>query len=390
MTLDNITNLVEAGSFATEKERQLKRALLELLVKRGHPLYAKRLALLDVVIVPLLENPNMTAAISFDTGTVYISEGFLNCGPQTFNQLDVLMRHELAHNLLMHQIRMLHKFMEIFGVDEETANHIMRSSLHDLLNIIEDYEISNTRYTQADKAIVKNMMLNGRVIGGLVTEEHRAGWQNMSLLQMYDELEKELDTVHAQILSDPAWSSSDMIEVGGAKAVVRYIKINPATDKSILPMAPEKFIKTKAFRKLSSFFQKLTVQILNNYGNGKATETEIINIIKEIQKTSAFKAFNFTDLSGKSIAGMTAYTPEDKMWAINVLLALAGKLATVQGQAPQEVSVETKPDSFVDAYNKIIKAFNNKKFDSKTLAALRRHILQGNVDISFTNNRVGD
>lgn len=382
-----ITNLVEAGSFATEKERQLKRALLELLVKKGHPLYAKRLALLDVVIVPLIENPNMTAAISFDTGTVFISEGFLNCGQQTFNQLDVLMRHELAHNLLMHQVRMLHKFMEIFGVDEETAKHIMHSSLHGLLNIIEDYEISNTRYTQADKDIVRHMMLNGRLISGLVTEDHRPGWQNMPVIQMFEELDKELEQLHQAILNDPAWSPTDHISNDGARAVAPYLKSKP-TDNSIIPLPIDKFIKTKAFKRLSPFFQKVTISLFNAYST--YTPNELHSIIIEIQKTSAFKAYAFKDKSDKPIDAVV-YTPEDKVWAINVLLALAGQLKPINNnQEKVEAQVDQKSDTYVDTYNKVIKAFNNKKYDSKTLAALRRHILQGKVDLTYTKHDLGD
>lgn len=38
-----------------------------------------------------------------------------------------------------------------------------------------DDEISNKKYTDEDKEIVRNMWLNGRLIGGLVTEDHRDG-----------------------------------------------------------------------------------------------------------------------------------------------------------------------------------------------------------------------
>ena len=65
--------------------------------------------------MPVKDDPKFTAAISFDEGVIYISEGFLT-DKALFFQLNVLMRHELAHNLRRHQIRMMHKL----GVDVGT------------------------------------------------------------------------------------------------------------------------------------------------------------------------------------------------------------------------------------------------------------------------------
>ena len=139
--------------FMTKEERLLRKKLVELLVKNHHVKYAKRLALFDINIVPLnvKGGKDFTAAISFDEGVIFISEGFLQ-DEAIFFQLDVLMRHELAHNLMMHQIRMIKK------LGDDLAKHFNYSmSIHELINIIEDLEISNTRYTEADKKIVRNM-----------------------------------------------------------------------------------------------------------------------------------------------------------------------------------------------------------------------------------------
>ena len=72
-------------------------------------------------------------------------------------------------------------------------------SLFDLLNIIADDEISNTRYTAEDKEIVRNMFLNGRLIGGLVTEDHRSSWLNLPIELMYDEITAELDQLNNRL-----------------------------------------------------------------------------------------------------------------------------------------------------------------------------------------------
>lgn len=163
--------LSESRDFMTDKEVKLKKKLIALLKDDGkghhHAKYAARLAKFNVNIVPIGKEPS-TAAISFDDGIIYINEGFLR-DPNTFFQLNVLMRHELCHNLLMHQIRMMKHITSL------PWSHVkMSSSIHELLNIIEDFEISNKKYSAEDKQIVKNMWLNGKLISGLVTEDHRA------------------------------------------------------------------------------------------------------------------------------------------------------------------------------------------------------------------------
>jgi hypothetical protein len=112
----------------------------------------------------------------------------------------------MAHNLMMHQIRMMHVFKKLHANDpEEAYEHIRYSaSLHTILNIIEDFEISNKRYSAEDKKIVRSMQLNGKVIGGLVTEDHR-GWDKMPLEAMYDELTKDLIRINSEIRSNPDW-----------------------------------------------------------------------------------------------------------------------------------------------------------------------------------------
>lgn len=193
----------EKKEFMTKKEQALKKRLIALLKDDGrghkHAKYAERLADFDVKIVPLGMEPS-TAAISFDEGVIYINEGFLT-DPNTFFQLNVLMRHEMAHNLLMHQVRLAHTIEAKYG--NEGATRIkLSASLHSLMNIIEDFEISNTRYTDADKQIVRNMYLNGRLIGGLVTEDMRKDWEKLPLEQMYAELSKEIEKLQSQILRD--------------------------------------------------------------------------------------------------------------------------------------------------------------------------------------------
>jgi len=209
----------------TERETALRRKLINFLAtgiltdkKTGktiykcppHPKYAKRLKDFIIKIVDRKEDPNMTAAINWDLVTIYVSDGFL-IHEETFFQLNVILRHELAHNLMCHQLRMMHKLKEKYG--EEGYKHFsMSQSLHHLLNVIEDYEISNERYTAEDKKIMRNLVLNGRIIKALVTEFDRQDWANMTLEQMYNELSKEIDELQQSILA--RWDILDMNDIG--------------------------------------------------------------------------------------------------------------------------------------------------------------------------------
>jgi hypothetical protein len=81
------------------------------------------------------------------------------------------MRHELAHYLLQHDIRMAQYIAKKYG--DEYANHFKLSNLlHKTLNIIMDLEISNKVYKQDDdKEVVKNLTDGVRFLPGLVTDD---------------------------------------------------------------------------------------------------------------------------------------------------------------------------------------------------------------------------
>lgn len=78
--------LIEAPAreVETKRERVLKKYLMALLRddKRGHKhaKYAERLEDFILKIVDHTKEPNMTAAVSFEEQTIYISDGFLQGG----------------------------------------------------------------------------------------------------------------------------------------------------------------------------------------------------------------------------------------------------------------------------------------------------------------------
>ena len=370
--------------FMTDKERKLKKSLCQLLIDKGHRKYAERFWKLDFNIVDSKKNPTFTAAISFDEATVFISDGFLGNGQGIFNQLDVLLRHELAHNLMMHQIRLMQLFKKIHADDPDEAYEHIRysSSLHTILNIIEDFEISNKRYSAEDKKIVRAMQLNGRVIGGLVTEDNR-GWDKMPLEEMYKELEKDLTRVHNAVRNDPFWQPAsridnnerifDPIELSGAgltddtKIIAAYRNI---TKSSGIKAPIDLFIKTAVFSKWANIYKKLTIAIYDKLKDlqSQSDKDLIQDIVKDISATSPHEKFVIKHpLTGDTICKL--YTPEDKYIANEVLKNLSGNI----NYDPMKFKIKRKNNTqeYKDAWNNVVNKLDSKKFDNETLAKIK-------------------
>lgn len=361
--------------FMTGRERKVKKALCQLLIKKGHRKYAERFWKFDFNIIDSKKHPDFTAAISFDEATVFISDGFLGTSEAIFNQLDVLLRHELAHNLMMHQIRLMYVFKRLHKNNpDEAYEHISYSaSLHHILNIIEDFEISNKRYTDADKKIVKAMTLNGKVISGLITEEHRTNWATMPLEAMYNELSNELIAINSDIRSDPnwqptknnkSWGEIDQIKFEGAKVISSYSNImKPSGIRAPI----EVFIKSKAFNKFADIYKKLITTLYEAFKDFETTaeQQQLLDIVKAIAVTGPQETFDIINpMSGEFI--ITLYTPEDKMLANEVLKNLGGNI----NYDPLKFNIKRKTNSqeYKDAWNKVVTTLDKKQFDDETLS----------------------
>ena len=326
--------LLEAGGikrhFMTAEERKVKKELVALLVSKKHPKYARRFIDFDFNLVDATKFPDFTAAVSFDEATVYLSTGFLGSGPAIFNQLDVLLRHELAHNLMMHQIRMMYIYKQQHSDDPEHAADSLSSSmsLHQLMNVIEDLEISNKRYSAADKKIVHYMTLNGRLIGGLVTDELRANWVDMSLEEMFDELSAEIAQINIEIRNDPDWNTSDQtgryhdpIKLYTAKAIMLYADAS-APSKIYVPIS--EYVQTKDFAKIEPHIKAIMQNIFIAFKDVEADLTDqdkdaILDIVNQIAATGPQEKFTVTNpLTGEFICDL--YSPEEKLGAVEVLL----------------------------------------------------------------------
>ena len=366
-----------ARHFMTDRERKVKKALCQLLIDRGHRKYAERFWKLDFNIIDSKKHPDFTAAISFDEATVFISDGFLGSGQGIFNQLDVLLRHELAHNLMMHQIRLMHIFKKLHASDPDNAyEHIKYSaSLHEILNIIEDFEISNKRYTSEDKKIVRAMMLNGQIIGGLVTEDHRQQWANMSVEAMYNELSRELIQINSDIRSNPYWApvkdgtynQIDLIKLKGHDMISKYKDcMMPSAIRAPLDI----FIKSNIFAKYAKIYQDLIKDIYNGFKDltSDSEKQSILDIVAAISITSPQEDFVVLRPDTGEVV-CTLYTPEDKVLACAALKNLGGNINFDISKF--KVKKKTNSKEHQNAWNTVVKTLDKKQFDDETLKQLR-------------------
>jgi hypothetical protein len=266
---------------------------------------------------------------------------------------------------------------------DEAYEHIKYSaSLHTILNIIEDFEISNKRYSAADKKIVRNMILNGELIGGLVTEDHR-GWEKLSLEAMYDELTKELIRINSEIRSNPYWQPKskisqnkrvyDPIEITGSgmaadtKVIAIYRDVmRPSGIRAPLDI----FIKSKAFNNFAAIYKKLVLALYNGLKNlvSDQEKTLLLDIVTDIAATSPQEKFEVVHpVTGELIC--TLYTPEDKLIANDLLKNLAGNI----NYDPLKFKVKRKQNTqeYKDAWNKVINELDSSKFDDAILKQLR-------------------
>ena len=399
-----LEKLFEAGEkrhFMTKEERKLKKRLIRLLVDKKHPKYARRFLDFDFNLVDAKKFPDFTAAVSFDDATVYLSTGFLGDDPNKedpaiFNQLDVLLRHELAHNLMLHQIRMMYIYKQKHSNDPEAAASSLSASmsLHHLMNVIEDLEISNKRYSAADKKIVHYMTLNGKLIGGLITDELRPGWIDMSLEEMFEELSAEITQINNDIRTDPSWTPVvegdeidkdtgkkkqfyDPVKLYTSEALALYADAS-ATSKIYCPL--EEYIQTREFQKIESHIKTVIQSVYAAFKDvDSAKEKEdLLELVKQIAATGPQETFDLlSPFTGELICVL--YSPEEKLGASEALKNLGGLIN--QNKFKHKVKVKIKKTShsadYTGAWNKVVTTICNSgdHYDDQELLDLLAEIM---------------
>lgn len=363
-------NLTEGMKhFMTDEEQQVKEDIVRLLIKNNHRKYAQKFWELALNLVSAEDEPDFVAAISFNDATVFLSDGFINGGPGVFNQLDTVMRHELAHNLMMHQIRMMHVFKhQHVNDDPELAYDQISSSmsLHELLNWIEDFEISNERYSNADKKIARDLELNGTLIHGLVTEDHRSSWVDMSLEDMFTELETELAEVYDKLKNDPNWRPVDTsgkvdgLKYKSASMIYGYLKPDEPSNLNAYGISLEDIVNNSGnFPKYPKAMQDVAEAFYNafkNYDKNDPDQVAKINkILEDISNTQPEEAITINHPDTGAKVGVL-YTADYKAF----IAAILKKIIEVPIKLPQ---------AFVDAWTKVMEivgplGLSNEELDS--------------------------
>lgn len=180
----------------TKLERQAKNEVLNILREEGYPTYARLLNMFDV---NLTSDPGVVGYMEPSKGRIVLNKGL------DIEQVSVIARHEILHEYLTHEMRLLKHLAQSMDLDYDTLDDIRVKDLKNDLyknknfNIAADYEISNRGYTDADKETIRNIKLNGKTLSGLVTEDEHPDWTNMSVEQMYDELNELMQQQNQQM-----------------------------------------------------------------------------------------------------------------------------------------------------------------------------------------------
>lgn len=162
---------------ALENEKKAKSQIMEFLAKQGYPRYASLLSNFDV---NLTADPDTVAYVENDRARIVVNKNLY------LEQLSVVIRHELLHRWLRHNYRL----GQHVGQDKWNKRTHQQ---HMIGNIAADYEISNRGYTDEDKKVVRNLMINDKAMRGLVTEDDHPDWVDMSVEEMYDKLTEKLE-----------------------------------------------------------------------------------------------------------------------------------------------------------------------------------------------------
>ncbi len=180
----------------TAVEEKAKTELKWVLAKEGYKAYAK---ILDLFDVNLTQDPNVVAYTQIDKARIVINPNL------RINQISMIVRHEILHNFLEHEKRMIKHLADTAGLDYDklmdTDFKKLQNQLYSnkIFNIAADYEISNRGYTEADKRTVQNLWLNGQKVSGLVTEAEHPDWVDLSVEEMYDKLSTEMTQQEQQM-----------------------------------------------------------------------------------------------------------------------------------------------------------------------------------------------
>lgn len=172
----------------TREERNTKEYIQNKLAKEGYPTYASLFGNFDL---NLTQDPMTVGFMEPSKGRIVLNRGLDE------DQVSTIVRHEILHQYLEHERRLLKHLADEHNLDfnkvDDNSLKDLKNKLYsnDLFNRAADYEISNRGYTDKDKDNVRNILLNGEILNGLVTEDDHPDWIDLSVEEMYDKLREE-------------------------------------------------------------------------------------------------------------------------------------------------------------------------------------------------------
>ena len=180
----------------TRRDSTAKNEVRKQLSKEGYPTYSYLIEDFDIY---LTKDPGVIGYMMPDKGVIVLNEGL------DMEQVSTIVRHEILHEFFTHAKR----FETHLGKD---AYDNRDKYTHDRINIAGDYEISNKGYTETDKANVRRIKLNGKLLRGLVTEDDHPDWVGLSAEEMYDRLTDQMNKEKEQMKKDLEQKSDEYIK----------------------------------------------------------------------------------------------------------------------------------------------------------------------------------
>ena len=183
----------------TRDEIATKEYLADKLAEQGYVTYSELFELFDL---RLTYNPTVLGYMEPGKGRITLN------GTLDEHTLTLIIRHEIMHEYLTHEIRAIRHLARKKGIDEDDIDDITLEDIkknlysNDLFNIAGDYEISNRTYTDQDKKDIRRIKLNGQIVSGLVTELDHPDWVDLPLEDMYDLLQQEREQASKEAKDD--------------------------------------------------------------------------------------------------------------------------------------------------------------------------------------------
>lgn len=170
----------------TRREYIGKEQIRKKLSEQGYPTYSNLIKDFDI---HLTKDPNVIGYMEPGKGIICVNENL------DIEQVGVVVRHEILHEFFNHAKR----FSDYLG---DEAYQKRSQGQHQRMNIAGDYDISNRGYTEEDKKNIRNIRLMGKTLSGLVTEDKHPDWVGLSVTQMYDKLEDEMEQKKEELKKD--------------------------------------------------------------------------------------------------------------------------------------------------------------------------------------------